>query len=681
MKKLLALFAAVLAVAAWAQQVQSNAEASKLIQVPPDVPADAQRYTVLTAGNRSGLAAEWTTPDAIHHVFYAYNDRGRGPRVLEQLKTAPDGTITDLHITGNDYLKTPIEETFTASGESARWKNQAEEGSKPLKGPGFYIAMNGSPSDLGLLARALLRAGGSLPMLPAGEARMQKLRDLNVTAGEHQQAISAYAITGLDLTPTVFWLDKQDGLFAVGGSWNMIVREGWEASTKAILDAQTEIERTRAAELAHKLAHKPAGPVVIDDVSLFDSANARIIPHQTVVISGDRIQAVAPAASAKDPAGAQHIDGRGKMLLPGLWDMHAHVSPNDGPLNLAAGITTVRDMGNDNEELAARRQRIDAGEEAGTRIIPAGFIDGPGPYQAPIKILAATEQEARAWVRKYAAMGYPQIKIYSSLKPELVPAIIDEAHKRGLRVSGHIPAQMIASECVRDGLDEIQHMNYVFLNFMPDVKMTQTPARFTEPAKRSADLDLQSQPVRDFIALLKQHKVAVDPTLNVFEVMFTGRPGKIMPGYEGVADRLPAQVRRGFLTGNLPVPEGMDQRYRDSFAKFLAMTKLLYDSGVPIESGTDAMAGFAFDRELELHVMAGIAAARVLQDATLGAARIMKRDSDLGSIAPGKLADVMLVEGNPASNISDIRRTVLTMKGGVIYRPEEIYPELGIAPR
>src|SRR6185503_17647152 len=166
------------------------------------------------------------------------------------------------------------------------------------------------------------------------------------------------------------------------------------------LEAQREAENRRAADLAHRLAHRPAGDVVIHDAKVFDAGTATLRAGQTTVI-------------------------------PGLWDMHAHVSGNDGLLNLAAGVTTVRDLANDTDELEARRARIDKGEEIGTRIVAAGFMDGPGPYQGPTKVLVSTPEEVRAAVARYAGLGYAQIKMYSSIKPELVPVIIEEAHRRG----------------------------------------------------------------------------------------------------------------------------------------------------------------------------------------------------------------------------------------------------------
>ena len=245
--------------------------------------------------------------------------------------------------------------------------------------------------------------------------------------------------------------------------------------------------------MAKQFIHHPAGDLVFKNVTIFDSMTAKAVPSQRVTVRGERIVSVAPESGQPTAPGAQVIDGTGKMLLPGLWDMHQHLGADNAFLDIAAGITTIRDLANSIEDLAKLRKHIEAGEQIGPRMVLAGFIDGPGPYEGPIKVLAATPEEARERVDHYADLGYVQIKIYSSVKPELVPVIIDEAHKRGMRVSGHVPAGMTAEQFVRDGADEIQHMNFVFLNFWPEVKETRTPARFTEPGKRAAGLDLNSR--------------------------------------------------------------------------------------------------------------------------------------------------------------------------------------------
>jgi imidazolonepropionase-like amidohydrolase len=299
----------------------------------------------------------------------------------------------------------------------------------------------------------------------------------------------------------------------------------------------------------------------------------------------------------------------------------------------------------------------------------------------PIGLLADDSLAARRAVAWYAAHGYEQIKIYSSMKPELVPGIIADAHAQGLRVSGHVPAFMRAEEVVRLGFNEVQHANFLMLNFMDSVKDTRSMARFSAVAQHGAELDIGSQPVRDFIALFKSRGVDIDPTLVAFEDWFTARPGQLGPSETAIAERMPPQVRRSFYAGGLPVPPGMDQRYRDSYRAMLRIVKAMYEGGVPVVAGTDASPlGFAYFRELELYVEAGIPAPRVLQLATIGAARVMHHDDERGSITVGKLADLVLVNGDPTQRISDIRRTSLVVKNGRIYRPAELYGALGVKP-
>jgi imidazolonepropionase-like amidohydrolase len=360
--------------------------------------------------------------------------------------------------------------------------------------------------------------------------------------------------------------------------------------------------------------------------------------------------------------------------------MHMHAAASDGLLDIASGVTGGRDLGNDVGDLKRLTTQWDSGTAIGPQVWKAGLIDGRGPYQSPTGAYVDTPAEAVAAVNRYADLGYVQIKLYSSLKPELVAPIADEAHRRGLRVSGHIPAGLVASEAVKLGYDEIQHVNFLVLNFMPDVKETRTPARFTEPGKRAADLDLGSAEVRAFIELLRDRHTALDPTLSIFERTYLDRPGEVPIGMRAVADRLPVQVRRFLTSGALALPPGNEERYRASWKKMLALVHQMYAAGIPIEAGTDNMAGFALHRELELDVEAGIPAPEVLRLATLGAARIMGFERDLGSVRPGKLADVVLIDGDPARRIADVRRAVLTVKDGVVYRAAELFGEAGVRP-
>ena len=647
------------------------AAAANVPELPKDVPATATFYEVQLLEQLAGQMAVWSTPDGKLHVFYQYNDRGRGPKTYSTVTLDRAGVPSAEEIEGNDYMKDPVHESFAVRGGLASWKNKAEEGSSRLDGPAFYVSIFGSPLEGALLANAALRRGGALPLLPGGEVRAERMTKL--------PKATLVSLTGLDLTPNYLWLDAQDRLFAIYGGWFSLIRSGEQAAFAALKKAQKKAEDELALARARRLPHRPAGQLLISDVSVFDAESARLDPHRDVLIGGNRIISIASAGAPPD--GAQVIDGRGKTLLPGLWDMHAHVSPTDGMLNLAAGVTTVRDLANDNDELAARIARVDKGQEIGTRVVRAGFMDGVGPYQGPTKVLVATPEEAMRWVNWYADHGFVQIKLYSSLKPELVPIVAAEAHRRGLRVSGHIPAFMNAEQAVEQGYDEIQHVNMLLLDFMRDVKDTRTPARFLEPARRALDLDLGSPQVRGLVRVLQERHTALDLTLSVFESLMLDRPGHVSVPMAKVADRLPVQVRRGLYAGQLPIQPGDDEKFRASWKRTLELVHELWAAGIPIEAGTDGFAGFSLHRELELDAEAGIPAPQVLQLATLGAARIMGMDKDLGQVRQGKLADLVLIDGDPTKNISDVRKVALTVKDGVIYDPAELYREMGIAPR
>lgn len=649
---------------------------------PASAAASDYRYTVLSAGHTAGSMSTRTAPDGTRTCHFEYNDRGRGPSIDEKISLDANGLPAAIKISGEDYLKNKVSESFSLERGRATWRNAAEQGQVAPHAPAFYVSLDGVPEEVALLAQALRSAPQRrLGLLPGGEARLEEIGPLTVKANGRTAEIVQYGISGLGFTPQPIWLDSDGRLFAQGSSYLMVLREGWEAAQADLLNAQLEAATKRLGDLARRLRHVPGKALVLRDGDLFDPLSGKVVPHSTVLIVGNRIIAVGQEGSLPVPQDAEVISASGKTILPGMWDMHVHTGDDDGLLHLAAGVTSVRDLANDTDELILRRRRYDDGSLAGPRIVMAGIIDGPGPYAGPTKVLADDEKQARAAVDRYADLGYAQVKIYSSVKPELVPTIVSEAHARGLRVSGHIPAFMTAEEAVRDGFDEIQHANFLFLNFWGDtIKDTRTPLRFTAVAEKAGSLDLHSERVQSFVRLLRERHTVLDPTLNVFETFFTARKGTLDPAYAAVADRMPPQVRRGFLTGGLPVPEGMETTYRASFQAMLAMIRMMHDAGITIVAGTDSLPGFGYERELELYGRAGIPAAEVLKIATIGAARVMKLDKDLGSIETGKLADLILVDGKPVENLGDLRRVSLVVKDGVTYDPTEVLRSAGIRP-
>jgi hypothetical protein len=646
-------------------------------------PAAETRHTVILSGNKAGIQTTTVAADGTREVTFEYNDRGRGPKLTAHIKVNDAGLPVAVQTTGNDYLKVPVKETFALDQGVARWHNDAENGEKKLTAPAFYISLQSTPEESALLANALLKAEGrKLALLPEGQATLVKGDDATLKSSSGSRQVTSYEISGLGFGPETVWLDQDGAFFAAVSSWSSFILEGWEASLPELLELQNKRNNARILANAKALTRQPKGPLAIVNANLFDSQAGTSIPGSTVLVEGNRIKAVGADGKVAIPANAERIDARGRALLPGLADMHVHISEEEGVQHLAAGVTTVRDMANDTDTLLDLKRRIEAGQEVGPRIFMSGIMEGPGPFAGPTKVLIDDEAQAREAIDNYARLGYQGVKIYSSMKPELVPVIAKLAHEKGLRVGGHVPANMNARQFIEAGADEMQHINFVFLNFFFDeVKDTRTPARFTTVAQRASKLDLNSSEVRSFVQLMKDHHVVIDPTVTIFNSMFTKQPGTVGPGYAPIASRLPPQVRRSLLTGGLPIPKGSERQYRDSADALLRMIKLLYDSGITIVAGTDDLPGFTLHRELEMYVQAGISAPEALRIATLNAAKVLKRDADLGAIAPGKLADMIVVDGDPARRISDIRNTDLVLKDGKVYEVAALYRSIGVLPR
>jgi imidazolonepropionase-like amidohydrolase len=615
---------------------------------------------------------------------YSFNDRGRGDHITATWKLDAAGVPTEYSGNGNDYMKAPVTESFHLVAGKASWQSRNEHGERPVTGESFYMPNNAPPEFTGVLARALLKAPGhKLALLPGGEARLTVAGAVTVPGLDGARVeLTLYQISGLDFGPTPVWLDRDGHTAAVLNEWFSILDSPYVTSLEPLANAQKGADKTWSANLAKTLTHVPTGDVVIRGARLFDPRDLSVTPGMSVQIRGGHIVRVAPDADLKAPQGAELIEAKGRFLMPGLWDNHQHFGNNDGALDLANGVTSARDMANDTDAFLERVARFDDGTELGPRVFKAGIIDGTGPLAGPTRMRVDTAAEALKDVHWYAEHGYGQIKIYSSVKPELVPIIADEAHARGLRVSGHVPAFMSAQQFVAAGADEIQHLNFIVLNFLADkVQDTRGTARFTAVAQYAAELGPDKPQVRQFIAYLKAHRTVLDPTMSIFEGMFCGDPAAVTPGLEQLAPRLPAQVRRGLLSGALEPPKGQEATYKEAFPAMLRLLKALHDAGITIIPGTDALAGYTLLHELELDVRAGIPAPQVLRMATLTSAQVIGADRERGVIAPGKLADLILVDGDPTTRITDIHRITLVMKSGHIFDPIRIESALGIAPR
>ncbi len=655
------------------------------LALTPVARAATERSTVLMLGKAVGHQQVEYLPNGEVKIHFEFNDRGRGPVLDAVFRVNANGTLAAAECRGVDYLKAPVEERYTATGTSHRWKNSAEEEQREVPGLAFYLSLDSPPEELVLLVRAALKAKGQrMALLPSGEAQVTPVGAYTLKSKAGSRRVRLYAVSGLELTPRYVWLDEEQRFFAMVSGWMKLMREGFE-DTADQLDGYQEAEERRLAEgRAKSLTTKLDRPLAITHARVFDPGTLAVEEDQTVLVTKGRITAVGPSAKVAVPPGARTLDAQGRFLMPGLWDMHAHLSSGaDGPLAIASGVTTVRDLANEERTLTELVTSIEEGRDIGPRVIKAGFMDGRSPYSGPTRVFVDTEEEARTAIEHYASKGFEQVKIYSSIKPELVPVLVKLAHARGLRLSGHVPAFMTARQFVEAGADEIQHINFLVLNFLFDkVQDTRTPARFIAVGENAALLDLSSPEVRGFIALLRERGVVVDPTVSIFDDMFHNQPGRWNAGISTILDRLPPtwqrQVRAG--GGGLPDVPKRPERYRDSFNRLVEFVGLLHRSGVRIVAGTDNIPGLYLARELELYVSAGIPPKEVLRIATLGNAEVMKRDKEYGRVLPGYVADLILVDGDPTLLIGDLRKVRQVIRGDRLYESAALFRSVGIAP-
>lgn len=638
------------------------------------------KYDWLTNGTVSGGLVVTIIDEQHREVRFEFNDRGRGPKLSEQIRLGESGELLELTIKGHSYMGAQVEEHFVRDATAARWTSTIERGESANPQNAMYLAADGSLEQTAMLVRRALESPGQrVSLLPEGEATVRALEQVEVSHDGVSRKVRLYEIGGLDLEPAYIWLDEELELFAVGYGWMGVVPEGW---AEVLPELQSRIDQAETANhqrLAAELTRTIDGSYAINNVQVLDVERGVLVPDQTVVVENGVIQSVGNQVAAATVT--TNIDGGNGILMPGLWDMHTHLFPGSGLLHIAAGVTTTRDLGNNPDRLNEIRAMFDDGSVIGPRSYAAGFIDRKSPFSAPIDRLAESREDALQMVRDYAALGYPQIKIYSSIDPDWVADIATEVHANNMRLSGHIPSFMTTEQAVRQGFDEIQHINMLFLNFLAGPEDdTRTPLRFSLVAEKAASIDLDSEPVTAFIALLKEKKVVVDPTVAIFDSMFRHRSGNLRPSFAMVAAHMPPAVRRSMLAGEMDINDDNAAQYAASAQALLDMIQRLHKAGVQLVAGTDDLAGFGLHRELELYVKAGIPEQDVIRLATLGSAELMGAAATSGSIAVGKQADMVLLTADPLQDINAIRKVKTVFKGNRVWQSARLYKAVGIKP-
>lgn len=647
--------------------------------------AEERRYTIVVDnGVKAGEQIVTVNDQGETKVRFIFKDNGRGPELNETIRLNADGTIASYVGQGKSTFGSLINETYQRQGNVARWTAGEKKGQANVNGSAMYLPVDGSAEVSSIAIGAIAKSGkDTIALLPSGQLTQKPVSSLMVEKGGEKQQVQLMVQTGVGLEPSFVWATTGENphLFAsiVPGSM-VLIEDGWQANAEKMASVQQAAETKLLEQLASDTPTALPGLTVIRNARIFDSVSTKVLAAKDIYMLRGKITAIVPTGSLTTVAENQ-IDAKGRIVLPGLFDMHGHISRWEGPLHLAAGVTSLRDMGNDNITLQQMMDEIDDDRLLAPSIFPTGFLEGESPYSARNGFVVKDLKGARLAIDWYASHGYHQLKIYNSYPKEILKETVAYAHQRGLRVSGHVPAFLKAEDVIAAGFDEIQHINQLLLNFLvkPETD-TRTLERFYLPAKQVAALDLQSPKVQQYIKLIKDQGLSVDPTLATFDFL-KKVDGTVGDPWKDIVDHLPPDLQRRYHTAELEIPDAASaELYAKSYAKMVEFVGMMYKAGIPIVAGTDELAGFTLQGELELLVKAGLTPAQALQVATLNGAKYSNAASHKGQIAVGMDADILLVDGDPTTNIADIRKLALVITQGKAVYPAKIYQAMGIKP-
>jgi Amidohydrolase family len=641
-----------------------------------------EKFSIVQNGATVGALSATTEGDTVN-VDYAVNENGRGPKHHETIRLNSDSIPVEWSVSGTSLMGGPVAERYVWKAGKATWTSQADSGEISAATAPLYVVDDDSPWALEVYARALLKAPShTLGVLPSGTIKLRPVRDTSVGQGDSALPVTIYRMDGVKLDPDYVMLDRSGNLFSTLGVGSLTVRQGYENEAAAIAEIARHLGFDLARDRQRRLAHYFDAPLRIRNVRIFDPRSGALSSPSTVVVMRGRIAEILTVSDADaEPKNEVLVDGEGGTLVPGLHDMHSHTSLESCMFYLAAGVTSTRDMGNDNSFLLALIPQIERGEIPGPRITPNGFLEGRSPYSAHTGFIPDSLPEALRDVHWYADRGYFQIKIYNSMNPDWVKPIADEAHRLGMTVTGHIPAFDTPDRAIQDGYNEITHINQLMLGWLlKPGEDSRTPLRLTAMA-RAADLDLSSPEVKHTLELMKANHIAHDPTAVIVERLMLSRAGTIQPGDVAYLDHMPIGYQRYRKRTFVPLRDAAeDERYRKAFAKVIDTLRMLHENGIRLLPGTDDGTGFTVHREIELYTLAGMTPAEALSAATLLPEEYFGRSSELGTIERGKVADFFLIAGDPTKDIRAINSARMVSKGTSIYFPSEIYEELSIKP-
>ena len=616
----------------------------------PRAAADSGSIRIHLLGHAIGSERFVIGPDGDALVLtdtFAFTDRGGRLQLVSTLRYTTSFEPLHLQSVGKSYRFVNIDANVAIDGKRAIVKSLGDSSTVPVSKAFFTIAGYAPLEIQGLLIRYWETHGkpASIRSVPGDSTALVTVDDLGALR-VGPLSLRRYSVDGVAWGREIVYLDATSKLAAIVTRANMLplegVREDLAAANPSLIDSiQADAARAEvdaAAKSGASIRPVAAGEFAIVGARIVDGTMKAPVNDGAIIVRDGRIAAIGSRQAVTIPNGMRTIDARGTTIIPGLWDMHAHVAlPEWGPVYLGVGVTTARDMGGEQSFLIAFRDALRARRVLGPRLLLAGLVDGSGA-DAFGTVYADTPDEGRAKVDAYHAAGFQQMKLYTLIKPEVAGAIIRRAHELGMTVTGHVPRAMTLASMVDSGADNVAHL----------------PLRG----------DTASAAVKEQIKMLAAKHFVVDPTVSWNELQGHASATPLesfQPGFAGA----PWPVRSSY--GSIR-NAGDSTAARASLRTQLGAIKALHDGGVTIVAGTDyGLPGFSLLRELELYVDAGFTPLEAIHAATVVPSEVMRMSADVGTLEVGKQADFVVLERDPLADIHNVRTGRWVASGGKMF--------------
>lgn len=518
-----------------------------------------------------------------------------------------------------------------------------------------------------------------LTTLPRGKIEITHRAKDTIQIKGKPQILDRYVVEGINWGGRTVWLDEHKNLVALvkaNTQIREIIKKGYESAMPTFIAGNVQEQMAALSQYTKNQKVEAPKTLALVGVDIVTGISNKTQRNKVVLIQNGRIADIADVGKINIPDDAKIMNLKGKTIMPGLWDMHAHSNQVQwAPAYLAGGVTTIRDNGNEIEFATAFRDAIAKEGKLGPDILLAGMTDGPGKKGNGI-IRARTEQEARDVVARYIEEGYKQIKIYNSIEPDILKVLSAEAHKKGVTVTGHIPTPVgTVADAVKLGMDMFSHDRAITSLLYPD-----------KEKKNFGRLEIDYNAIsRDQIEsatnFLLEHKIVMDPTMNI-RIITSLQEGKALKTIEPDAPRIAYELweskrnRKG-----ISLEASADQKAR--YIKYLEIIGHFFRAGVPIVAGTDNIVPvFSLYQEIEAyHKLAKLTPFEAIQTATIIPARVMKMDQQTGSLEIGKEADIAILDKNPLQDISNLRTVSAVITNGNYYDSNALWEEADFEPR